>query len=83
MEPAVQGYSSGRLTRSCRKGEHGAIAGIKALEFATQHGYGPPQQQVSVEHVRAVRYPVPSKDTAEWLERYGPMLHKGPGDQGE
>ena len=25
--------------------------------------------------------PEPVKDTAEWLERYGPMLHRGPSNE--
>ncbi len=62
----------------CVKGEHGPQVAIAAHKYSADRGYGQPTQEVEVTERRWVaEYPEPVKDTEEWIERYGPMLHRG------
>ena len=50
------------------------------MTLLAAYGYCQPTQEVEVtDRPWVAEYPEPVKDTAEWVERYGPMLHRGSG----
>ena len=64
----------------CVTGEHGPQVAMAAQKYAAERGYSQPTKQVEVtERPWVAEYPEPVKDTKDWLERYGPMLHRGGG----
>ena len=47
------------------------------LKLVAAYGFGKPDQHVEVDlNPPVFYYPEPVRDTSEWVEIYGPMLHR-------